>query len=108
MQTETKKKAPLYYGILLAISIALLGISSFYNYLLFHSLVELFSILVAFGIFVLAWQSRRLAENSYLMLLGITYLFVGGFDLIHTLSYKGMGVFPAKGTDFPTQLWIAA
>jgi signal transduction histidine kinase len=29
-------------------------------------------------------------------------------DLIHTLAYKGMGVFPGYGANLPTQLWIAA
>jgi len=81
---------------------------SLYNYLLFHALAEIFSIVVAFCIFMLAWNSRDLARNSYLLFIGIAYLFVGGLDLIHTLAYKGMGVFPGYGADLSTQLWIAA
>jgi signal transduction histidine kinase len=42
-----------------------------------------------------------------MLFIGTAYLFIGGFDLLHTLAYKGMGVFPGRGTDLPTQLWIA-
>jgi PAS domain S-box-containing protein len=57
---------------------------------------------------MVAWNSRRFLDNNYLLLLGIAYLFVGGLDLIHTLTYKGMGIFQGYGTNLPTQLWIAA
>ncbi len=85
-----------------------LSITSLYSYPLFHSLAELFSIVIAFGIFVIAWNSRPFLNNNYLLFLGIAYLFVGGLDLIHTLAYKGMGVFKVNDADHPTQLWIAA
>lgn len=79
------------------------------NYLLFHSLAELFSIVIAFGIFVIGWNSRSYFKNNYLLFIGIAYLFVAFFDTLHTLAYKGMGVF--KGFDdnnLPPQLWLVA
>ena len=85
-----------------------LYLASLYNYLLFHSIAEIFSIVVACGIFMVAWNSRRILDNNYLLLIGIAYLLVGGLDLIHTLAYKGMGVFHGYETNLPTQLWIAA
>jgi PAS domain S-box-containing protein len=85
-----------------------LYLSSLYNYLLFHTLVELFSIVVGCGIFIIAWNSRRLLDNNYLLFLGIAYLFIAFLDLIHTLAYKGMPIFQGYGADLPTQLWIAA
>jgi len=80
---------------------------SLQGYLLFHTAVELFSIAVAWDIFFLAWNSRRLLANNYLLFLGISYLFVGGIDLLHTVAFKGMGVFPASRSDLASQLWIA-
>ena len=77
------------------------------NYLLFHSLVEIFSIVVAFSLFMLAWNSRRYIENQYVLFIGIGYLFIGILDLLHTLSYKGTSIF----TDYDfyaNQLWIGA
>ncbi|HUV76750.1 MAG TPA: MASE3 domain-containing protein [Desulfobacterales bacterium] len=85
-----------------------LYIASRYNYLLFHSLAEIFSIFVACGIFVVAWNSRRFMDNNYLLFLGIAYLFIGGLDLAHTLAYKGMGIFSGYDANLPTQLWISA
>ena len=78
------------------------------NYLLFHSLVELFSICVAFCIFMIAWNARQITQSRYLLFIGVAYLFVGAVDLVHTLAYKGMGVFPDAGSNLATQLWIAA
>ncbi|MBN1857370.1 MAG: PAS domain S-box protein [Dehalococcoidia bacterium] len=86
-------------------SLYLLGRS---NYLLFHVGIELFTVVVAFGIFIVAWNTRKWVSNDYLLLLGIAYLFVAIVDLAHMLTYKGMGVFPAFGSNQPTQFWILA
>lgn len=85
-----------------------LYLTTLYNYLLFHSISELFSTVIAFGIFVVAWNSRKFIENNYLLFIGIAYLFVGSIDFIHTLAYKGMGVFKDSETNLATQLWIGA
>lgn len=89
--------------------LVLLGLflTSLHSYLLFHSLAEVFSIFITCGIFVITWNSRRLLDNNYLLFLGIAFLFVAGLDLLHMLSYKGMGVFPGEDANLPTQLWIA-
>jgi PAS domain S-box-containing protein len=85
-----------------------LWLSSRYNYLLFHSLAELFSIVVAAAMFAVAWNARRFSTNGYLTYVGIAFLSVACLDLVHTLAYKGLGVFTGYGADLPTQLWIAA
>ncbi len=100
-----KTFAYLFFGLL--ILAALYG-SSLYNYLLFHSLAEIFSIVIAFGIFAIAWNARPFLDNNYLLFIGIAYLFVGGLDLLHMLSYKGLAIFGGFGSNLPTQLWIAA
>ena len=74
-----------------------LYLTSLYSYLLFHSLAEIFSIVVACGIFMITWNARRFLDNNYLLFIGIAYLFIGCFDLLHTLAYKGMGVFSGNG-----------
>jgi hypothetical protein len=77
------------------------------NYLLFHSLVELISIIVAATVFIVTWNSIKYIRNPYLIMIGISYLFIGILDLLHTLAYKGMPIF----TDYDyyaNQLWIAA
>ena len=94
----------LFYGV----ALCGLYLTSRYDYLLFHSLAEIFSIVVGCSIFIVAWNSRQRLDNTFLLFLGTAYLFVSVIDLIHTLAYKGMGVFPGYDTNLPTQLWIAA
>lgn len=83
-------------------------ILSFENFLLFHTLIELSSIIMSFIIFIIAIYTYEKSENYFLIFLGITLGFVGSIDLFHTLAYKGMGIFPNLGADLPTQLWIIA
>ncbi len=80
------------------------------NYLIIHTLAELFAVLVAWGIFVVAWNSRLVLDNNYVLFAGVAYLFVGIIDLVHTLAYKDMGVFASTAgqTNPSTQLWIAS
>ncbi len=85
--------------------VMLFGVSRI-NYLLFHTVVELFSIIVAAGIFMLVWNARAYRQGGSLLLLGIAYLAVAGIDLLHTLSYEGMNLIPGAGANTSTQLWI--
>lgn len=101
--TQYRSLRRAFFALALAIGIYVLSI---YNYLLFHSVVEVFSIVVAFAIFAVAWNTRSYHDNDYLIFVGIAYFFIGGIDLLHTLAYKGMEVFPAYGSNLPTQLWI--
>ena len=82
--------------------------ASRYNYLLFHALTELFSIIIGCGIFMVAWNARRYLTTHYLLFIGIGYLSVSTLDLVHTLSYAGMNIISGYGANAPTQLWIAA
>jgi len=91
-----------------ALGLLALYATSLPSYLLFHTLVELLTIVVAGSIFLIVWNTRRFMTNGYLSFLGIAYLFVAAIDLIHTLTYTGMGVLPQFGSNAPTQLWIAA
>ncbi|MBW1999850.1 MAG: PAS domain-containing protein [Deltaproteobacteria bacterium] len=85
-----------------------LYLTSLYSYLLFHTLAEVFSVVIACAIFMVAWNTKNFLNNSYLLFLGIAYPFIGGFDLVHAMAYKGMGVFRGYGADLPTQLWVIA
>lgn len=88
-------------------SLILLYFTTFYNYLLFHSLVEIYSIIIAATIFILSINSKKFHNNFLLEYLGIIYLFTGFLDLLHTLSYKGMNIF-IDYDYYANQLWIAA
>ena len=82
---------------------------SLYSYILYHSLVEIFNIIITFGIAVFVWNSKKYLDNNYLLFVGIAYFFIALLNLFHTLAYKGMGVFTNfPGANLATQLWISA
>ncbi|HZK24572.1 MAG TPA: MASE3 domain-containing protein [Oscillospiraceae bacterium] len=106
--TKLSMESP-YLKIIAAVLLAaaLIGLS-FRNYLLFHTVVEIFSILVSFGIAAIAMHTSRISyKNDHLLnFLGFIYFFVAVFDLMHTLAYQGMGVFAGDTANLATQLWI--
>jgi PAS domain S-box-containing protein len=90
------------------LALAGLLLTRLYSYVLFHTLAEMVSVVVATGVFVLAWNARRHIDNNALHFLGIGCLFVGLLALLHALAWKSLGVFhPDWGANLPTQLWIA-
>lgn len=79
------------------------------NYLLFHGLAEMFGVVIAGGIAMIAWNSRHLVRRHFMLFIGLGYPFVALLGLLHTFAYKGLSVFPSEmGANLPTQLWIAA
>lgn len=80
-----------------------------HRFLLFHGFVELFSVAVAWAVFLLVWNTRRISRNDGMLFLGVAYFFTGLLDLVHTLSYRGMGIFPEElSSNYATQLWLPA
>ncbi len=92
-------------GFILTVLVALY-MTIFVNYLLFHSIVEMFSIVIACSLFLIAWNAKEHIDSPAFVHLGTAYLFIAILDLLHTLGYKGMRIF----TDYDyyaNQLWIA-
>ncbi len=81
-----------------------------YYYLLFHVFAELFSIVILSSMFIVGWNTRYIARNSFFLVIGVSSLFVAVLDLLHTLAYDGMGFFTdvSPGTNLAPQIWIAA
>ncbi len=79
-----------------------------YGHPLFHTIVEVFGIVVAFGLFTIAWNVRQTLENAYVALIGTAYFFVAGLDLLHLLSDPGMNLLPGIDASLNSQLWLAA
>lgn len=45
-------------------------------------------------------------DNNYLSFVGIAYLFIAALDLLHTITFKGMQIFPGDFY-YANQFWIA-
>jgi PAS domain S-box-containing protein len=107
-QAALKPGSELRFFIFLVIFVLITVATSLYNYLLFHTIAEIFIILIAGVMFIIAWNTRRYLDNNYLLFIGIAYFFISIIELLHTLAYTGMNIFIGYGTNLPTQLWIAA
>ena len=83
--------------IFLVLALLVLYVISRYNYLLFHSLADGVSIVIAACVFAIIWNGRRIADNDYFLYVGIAFLFFAFWDLMHLLGNKNMGVFPMYG-----------
>jgi hypothetical protein len=59
-------------GVLILAALYLISLQGF---LLFHCFVEIFSMVIAFGIFLVAWNSRQFRKTDYLLFVGIADLF---------------------------------
>ncbi len=103
-------RASAYLGQVLAwlMTLTCLFIISQFNYLLFHTLAELFSILVAGGIFAFTWNTRHLSRNYCMILLGVAYLGVAGLDFFHLLTFPGISIIAAASTNTSAQFWVSA
>jgi PAS domain S-box-containing protein len=98
-----------FYEVMVWITIIiLLYLISLSNYLLFHTVVQLFSVYFAYVIFLIVWKSRDRLENRYLIILGVSYFFVGSFDFLSTLTLHGMKILSGFDTNLTFQLQIAA
>jgi len=94
--------------IILIVGLLLTYLASLYSFLLFHSIIEVISIVISGGVFLFGWHSKKYMNSSFFLVLGVSFLFISIIDLIHTLAYSGMGVFLEFDANLPTQLWIVA
>ena len=85
---------------------AFLAFVALYDFVIFHTLAELFAILVASVMFVLAWHTSSVARNRFMLVLACGYFWTGALDLAHTLAYKGLELLPYSGINASAQIWI--
>jgi PAS domain S-box-containing protein len=86
----------------------ILALCSVFNYPLFHTLAELFCIVLASSIFIMAWNARRILDDSFILFIGIAYLFVALTDLMHTFTLPYVSFFAGGANDVSMQFWVAA
>lgn len=103
---QLRTRIGLYTLVSVAVAAVLLVIANT-NYLLFHVIAEFISIAIGVAAFIIAWTSRRYLQNGYLLFLGYSAVYVAFIDMLHTIAYRGMGVFPGMSADPATQLWLA-
>lgn len=75
--------------IIILLFLAALYLIGLYNGAVFHSIMEIALVVLAFSIFAVAVNSRRFIDNSYIVFIGISFLFIGILTIIHEVVAEG-------------------
>lgn len=94
------------FGLLFLVLLGAFFIVSRYKYLVFHTFIETFSVVISCCVYVVSTFTFNKEKNAF-SILGFGYLIVGVIDLLHTLSYQGMNIF-SSDMFYANQLWICA
>ncbi len=78
------------------------------NFILFHTIAELFTVGIAIIMFVVAWYAYPFSRNNFLLFLGIGYFWVGTLDLYHTLVYPDLNIYEDLTGTPSAQIWVIA
>ncbi len=78
------------------------------DYVLFHTLSEIFTVGVALLAGVVAWHTYPFSRNGMLLALGCGLFWVGSLDLSHALSLSLLWHLPPGHADISLQYWLAA
>jgi len=108
--TSTKSEPPVEglkwaLGWMAALAVGLWAVS-LVNYPVFHTLSELYCLVIAASVFIVVLHMRRLLSNHYLLFVGVGFLFVSAFGVLHIITYTGVSLLPGFGVDLPTQAFI--
>lgn len=96
------------------VSIIALGVLYFLNqinYILYHYLVEFFSVIIAGGTFLIIWNSHKRLDNNYFLIVSVAMIFAAIIDSMHAISYSYPQLFDDivfSPLNISTQLWLVA
>jgi len=79
-----------------------------FGMLLFHTLIEFSTVYIGFMMFTIAMNTKNFSNNSFLVFLGIGFLFVSLLDIFHVITVPGMAFFPEINKQTTLHLWIYA
>ncbi len=82
-------------------------IGFFYNYLLFQTIIGLFNAIISISIFIIVLNNHKHTENKlFTILIGITMLLLGLFDITRVLTGSGMNLTALNNQNLSAQIWV--
>lgn len=92
-----------------AIYVSPISNAVFPPHLFLHTAIELFCVAISFTLFIMQIGTLERNQNTRTVILASTFFAVGFFDLLHTMSFKGMPDFVTKSsTDKAIYFWLLA
>lgn len=79
-------------------------------FLPYHAIIEFIVASVSLAIFFIAWHTRRLVDDDFLLVLGVAQLVVAFVIVLHLLGYSGMSVLDPRGltSRMGSKFWLIA
>lgn len=105
--TKSNKIYNAQHLVFIGVIIGLIYLYNF-NYYIFHGTAEIFSCIIAGGIFMISFSTYQFTKNNFFMFLGIGYLFVLVVDVFHTVSFGDLLLSTHFVYDLDTRLWVVA
>lgn len=93
---------------LILVLCVLVPLTSQQNFVLFRCLAGLISIGVACAVAMIAWNTRHLRDNGYLLFLGLAYAGTAFIDMMQILSTEELAVLTGPAADMSVQLQVIA
>lgn len=90
------------------ISLICIFIGYYSNFLVFHTLTELFSVCIGFTALTVAATSSQFTSNQFVVYISIALGWCACLDIAHIFVYKGFNILSISGGNTSTQLWISA
>jgi len=79
-----------------------------FGYLLFHVYAETVSIVIGGTTLILAYTSQRFAHNQYFLMIAAVLGWCMPIDMLHLMSFQGMGLLPIDEQNVSLRLWTSA
>ena len=106
---ERRAPAPTWQLVLWpALSALILVAIEKFGYAWFHSLAELFSVVIGVSLYLIAQRTFGITRNSFLLCVATGYFWSSFIDIFHTLTYEGMSQGAHYPRDTPPLLWLCA
>lgn len=86
---------------------ALIAVSHF-GYPWFHSLAELFTVVIGVSTYLVALRTVNFTNNFYLLCVATGFFWSSFIDIFHTVTYEGMTQGAQYSPDTPPLLWMCA
>lgn len=78
---------------------------SFYNFYIFHLSVIIYSVIICFIILIIILNTHQIISNNYYIFLGITFGFIGFFEILHAFFFLEINFLPFLTSDIAGQIW---
>lgn len=98
---KSVSKTIIVYTIMIIIALYL----SSRNFKAFHTMVELFCVVIGFGVSIISINTYKLNKNNRIIFLGIAFGYIATINLLHFLSYKGFNIIEMSTFNTSIQLW---